>query len=286
MSSDSSATTPNESAAEAPAVPCRPYWPGEHARALRRRILVALGIGLLAAFVLPSLLRALVLTVTDAPLGGSPDPAVATVVGLIDGFGFSMTAILVAWLWVGARRWDAIEILVWGSQYAAAGYAAVTGIRDPTDAEAAAAWLRANPAPQDEAPEVTYWRAHAQFVSRDLDGARSTVQRLAARADYGFAIASLNAQIAMAQGTHPDLAAVESALPSGSGLERAIAAANLGALRAQTAWRCGADDVAAARSVRQLMGRHGSNFLLFRMWLPVLGLIVVVSVVTALLGTG
>ena len=284
MGAGSPSTTATESAAGA-AAPCRPYWPGEHARALRTRILTGLGLGLLAALVVPSLLRAVLLTVTDAPLGGSPAPGVATVVGLIDDFGFSITAILVAWLWVGARRWDAIEILVWGSQYPAAGYAAVTGIRDPTDAEAAAAWLRANPAPPDEAPEVVYWRAHAQFVSRDLDGARSTVQRLAAREDYRFAIASLDAQIAMAQGVHPDLGAVESALPSGDGLERAIAAANLGALRAQDAWRCGTDDIAAARSVRPLMGRHGSNFLLLRLWLPALGLTLIVSVLIRLLGT-
>lgn len=253
---------------EARATPCRPYWPGEHARALRRRILTGLGVGFLAALIVPSVVRAALLV----GMFGFTEPVdeLPLVVRVVDEAGFAVTFFVAAWAWVGPRRWGAIEILVWGSRYAAEGYAAVTGIRDPADGAAAGEWLRATPASDDDPPEVVYWRAHAQFVSRDLAGARATVARLADRPDYRYAIASLEAQMAMAEGRVPDLAAVESALAFWTEpLARAIAAANLGALRAQHAWSCGQDDVGAALSVRPLLGGHASNFLLTRVWLPI-----------------
>lgn len=248
--------------------PCRPYWPGDHVRDLRRRILVALGIGFLAALFIPPIIRAAIL-IGMFGLTGVPDED-PVLVRAIDEAGFVVTFFAVAWAWVGPRRWRAIEILLWGSRYAAAGYAAVTGIRNPVDGAAAAEWLRATPASDDEPPESIYWRAHAHFVSRDVAGARGTLARLAGRPDYRYAIASLEAQIAMAEGRAPNFEAVEAALEDWTEpLGRAVAAANLGALRAQRAWSCGEDDVAAAISVEPLLGGHASHYLLTRVWLPI-----------------
>ena len=260
--------------------PCRPYWPGDHVRDLRRRILVALGLGVLAAVFIPSIIRAAVL-IGMFGLTGRPDED-PVVIRVLDEAGFTVTFFVVAWAWVGPRRWRAIEILVWGSRYAAAAYAAVTGIRNPVDGAAAAEWLRKTPASDDEPPESIYWRAHAHFVSRDLAGARATLSRVAERPDYRYAVASLEAQMAMAEGREPDLPAVEAALEGWTEpLALAVAAAGLGALRAQRAWSCGEDDVGATLSVQPLLGGHASHYLLTRVWLPIAALTALWTVLSA-----
>lgn len=263
------------------ATPCRPYVIGEHARALRNRVLVAFGVALVAAIVIPSLLRSLLATMQSGP-----SPARDLIGGLLDVAGFAVVYLLTLWLAVGPRRLAAMEILVWGSRYASAGYAAVTGIRDPTDAAAAAEWLRGHPAPTDDMPEARYWRAHAHLVAGDLTGARSVMGSLADIEGYGYALVSLEAQIAMAEGKEPDLDAVTAAAEGWpDALGRAVAMANLGALRAQRAFVCGQDDVAAALSVRPGVGGRASRFFLLRAWLPILGLTVGAIVLGRLLGT-
>lgn len=244
--------------------PCRPYVVGQHARSLLRRVLLAFVVAVVAAITLPPLLRAAVVAVApDAPV----------VLEVIDVAGFAVVYLVVAWLVVGPRRLAAMQILIWGSRYAAAGYAAVTGIRDPADAAAAAAWLNEHPPAEDEGPETRYWRAHAHLVAGDLPRARSVLASLAGVADYGYAVASLEAQIALAEGSEPELGAVAAAAEAWTDpLGRAVAMANLGALRAQRAFACGEDDVAAALTVRRAVGGRPARFFLTRAWLPILGL--------------
>jgi hypothetical protein len=223
-------------------------------------VLVAAAVALAAAVVVPPLLRTVL---RETP-----------VAELLDIAGFAATYLLVLWLAVGPRRLAAMEILVWGSRYATAGYRAVTGIRDSTDAGAAAAWLRAHPAPAGAAPEdpeVRYWRAYAHLVAGDLPGARTVLASLAGTEGYGYAVASLEAQIALADGSEPDLRAVESAAMAWSDpLGRAVAMANLGALRAQRAFVCGEDHVAPVLTVRAGVGGRPSRYFLTRAWLPII----------------
>jgi hypothetical protein len=261
--------------------PCRPYVLGEHARALRNRVLLGTGIALVASMVLPSFLWMLL-----PFLGTAFAPAVDPAAEIIDAGGFAVVYLLTLWLAVGPRRLAAMEILVWGSRYATAGYSAVTGIRDATDGEAAAEWLRTHPAPADEAPEARYWRAYAHLVAGDLAGARAALARLLSVEGYAYAVASLEAQIALAEGSQPDLAAVEAAAAAWpDALGRAVAMANLGALRAQHAFVCGGDDVAAARSVRTSVGGRPSRYFLLRAWLPIIGLTIGAIILGRLVGT-
>ena len=263
-----------------PTSSCRPYVIGDHARALRRRIVVAFAIALGVALVVPGLLRVVLESLAEAT------PAVGLIVDAIDLAGFAAVYLLTLWLAVGPRRLAAMEILVWGSRYATAGYIAVTGIRDPTDAAAAAEWIRTHPAAKDEDPETRYWRAHAHLVAGDVQGARSGLSRITGIAGYEFAVASLSAQIALAEGVEPDLNAVAAAAQGWPDpLGRAVAMANLGALRAQRAFACGEDDVAAALSVRPGIGRRASRFFLVRAWLPIIVLTIGVVLLGRLIGS-
>lgn len=260
---------------------CRAYLIGAHARALRARVLVAFGIALVAAILVPPLLRAVLPLIAS----GSPQ-ALDLMRELLDGAGFAVVYLLTLWLAIGPRRLAAMEILVWGSRYATAGYSAVTGIRDPADADAASQWLRTHPAPAAEEPEARYWRAYAHLAAGDLQGARSVLTGLAGVEGYGYAVASLEAQIALAEGIEPDLEAVAAAAEGWPDpLGRAVAMANLGALRGQRAFVCGGDDVAAVLTVRSGVGGRPSRFFLVRAWLPVIGLTAGALVLARVLGT-
>lgn len=202
-------------------------------------------------------------------------PAADLIVTLLDVAGFAVVYVVILWLAVGPRRLAAMEILVWGSRYATAGYSATTGIRDPTDAAAAAEWLRTHPAGDDEDPDTRYWRAHAHLVAGDSQSARSGISGLRGVEGYEYAVAALEAQISLAEGLEPDLEAVAaSAERWPDPLGRAVAMANLGALRGQRAFVCGEDDVAAVLSVRRGVGGRASRFFLIRVWLPVIALTV------------
>jgi hypothetical protein len=257
--------------------PCRPYVVGEHARAIRNRVLLAAAVALAAALVLPPLLTAAARALA---------PTASGVVDLLDTAGFAVVYLVALWLVVGPGRLSAIEILVWGSRSAAAGYAAVTGIRDPTDAAAAAAWLRANPPAPNEAPEARYWRAHAHLVAGDLAGARSVLATLRDVAEYGYAVASLEAQLALAEGTEPHLDDVAARAETWNDpLGHAVAMANLGALRAQRAFVCGEDDVAAVLTVRSGVDGRPARFFLIRAWLPIIGITMAAWLIARLVGT-
>lgn len=256
---------------------CRPYVLGEHARAIRRRVLAAAVVALAAAVVLPPLLG-WVLAAAAPDASGLRE--------LLDAVGFAAVYLVVLWLAVGPRRLAATEILVWGSRYATAGYAATTGIRDPTDAVAAGAWLRAYPPTADEDPERRYWRAHAHLVAGDVPGARSVLSTLTDVPEYGYAVASLEAQLALAEGGAPDLEKVAAAADAWTEpLGRAVAMANLGALRGQRAFVCGEDDVAAVLSVRRGVGGRAARFFLIRAWLPIIGITLSAMLIGRLVGT-
>lgn len=274
MSDPGSATGP------ASTPPCRAYVIGDHARSLRRRVLVAFGIALVIALIVPPSIRALL----GPPASGSP--AIDLLVRLLDVAGFAAAYLVTLWLAVGPRRLAAMEILVWGSRYATAGYSAVTGIRDPTDAAAAAEWLRTHLAGDDEGPEARYWRAYAHLVAGETQGARSIGAGLRGVEGYEFALASLEGQIALAEGLEPDLEAVATAAErSPDPLGRAVAMANLGALRAQRAFVCGEDDVAAALSVRSDIGGRASRYFLIRVWIPIIALTVGALLLAQVIGT-
>lgn len=260
---------------------CRAYVIGAHARALRARVLVAFGIALVAAILVPPLLRSLLFLIPP----GSPQ-TVDLIRELLDASGFGVVYLVTLWLAIGPRRLAAMEILAWGSRYATAGYSAVTGIRDPADAAAASEWLRTHPAPADEEPESRYWRAYAHLVAGDLGGARSLLPGLAGIEGYGYAVASLKAQIDLAEGIEPDLGAVAAAAERWPDpLGRAVAMANLGALRGQRAFVCGADEIDAVLTVRSGVGGRASRFFLVRAWLPIVGLTAGALVLGRLLGT-
>ena len=228
---------------------------------------MAFGIALVVALIVPPSIRVIL------EPAASRSPAIELIAELIDIAGFAVAYLVALWLAVGPRRLAAMEILVWGSRYATAGYSAVTGIRDPTDAAAAAEWLRTHPAGADEGPDARYWRAYAHLVTGDTRGARSIGAGLRGVEGYEFALASLEGQISLAEGVEPDLEAVAAAADRWpDALGRAVAMANLGALRAQRAFVCGGDDVAAALSVRAGIGGRASRYFLIRAWLPILAL--------------
>jgi hypothetical protein len=242
--------------------PCRPYRIGDHARAIRNRLLVSMLISVVIAAPV-SVLVPLGLVLALPHEAGVAASSVAAAITLPAAF------VVGHWALVGQRRWAAPEILIWGGRFAAAGFAATTGIRNPTDRAAAAAWLASQPADDEEDPALTYWRAYVRLLTGDPDGARADVALLEGVAGYEFARAELLGEIDLSEGTPVDVVAVEAATRAiGDPFQRAIAAANLGALRAQLAWTCGRDDVAPVLAVRPLVGSHARGFILRRYWLP------------------
>ena len=67
------------------------------------------------------------------------------------------------------------------------------------------------------------------------------------------------------------------------GLERAVAASEVAALGAQSAWTCGQDDVAPVLDVLPLIGRYTRGFLLRHYWLPMSAVALASAAVWALL---
>ena len=242
--------------------PCRPYRIGDHARAIRNRLLVSMVVSVVIAAA-ATVIVPIGLAVAVPGEGGLAASSLAAIVTLPVAF------VIGHWALVGPRRWTALEILIWGGRFAAAGFSATTGIRDPTDRAAAAAWLASRPADDEKDPAVTYWRAYVRVLTGDPDGARADVPRLEGVEGYDFARAELLGEIDLSEGKPVDVAAVEAAARAiEDPFQRAIAAANLGALGAQLAWTCGRDDVAPVLAVRPLVGDHARGFMLRHYWLP------------------
>jgi hypothetical protein len=242
--------------------PCRPYRIGDHARAIRNRMLVSMLISVpIAAAATVIVPIGLALAVPGE--GGLAASSVAAAVTLPAAF------VIGHWALLGPRRWTALEILIWGGRLAAAGFAATTGIRDPADRPAAAAWLASHPVEDEEEPAVTYWRAYVRVLTGDPDGARAEIARLEGVAGYDFARAELLGEIDLSEGKPVDLAALGAATRAiEDPFQRAFAAANLAALGAQLAWTCGHDNVAPVLAVRPLVGTHARGFMLRHYWLP------------------
>ena len=252
--------------------PCRPYRIGEHSDWLRRRLFVSM---VVAAVVAATASAAMV-------VGGATlfrDRMSPEVVGWLGAFAFAGGFLAGHWLSFGPRRWTALEPMIWSGRHAAAALAAETGISDPTDRDAARGWLDATPAADDEPMARTYWRAYCHLLVGDLATARSFAERLGPADGVYLPRASLMAQIALAAGEPFDtdgMRAIVEAAPES--VDRAIAAAELGALGAQVAWTCGADDIAPVLAMRPYIGRRAAGTLLRHYWLPLLVVLGAISV--------
>ena len=242
--------------------PCRPYRIGDHARAIRNRLLVSM----LIAVVIAAAATVIVPIGLALAIPGQPGRTPSEWASLVT---LPVTFVIAHWALIGRRRWRALELLIWGGRFAAAGYAATTGIRDPTDRTAAASWLASTPPTDGEDPSVTYWRAYVRVLTGDPDGARADVVRLEGVDGYDFARAELSGEIDLAEGKPVDIATVQAATRAiEDPFQRATAAANLGALGAQVAWTCGGHDVTPVLEVAPLAGDEANGMRLRHYWLP------------------
>ena len=108
------------------AQPCRPYRVGEHSRALRNRLLVSMLIAVVIAAA-ATVIVPIGIALAVPGDGGRQASEVAALVTL------PVVFVVEHWALIGPRRWAALELLIWASRFAAAGYTAATGIREPTD---------------------------------------------------------------------------------------------------------------------------------------------------------
>jgi hypothetical protein len=189
---------------------------------------------------------------------------------------FPASFLVIHWATIGARRWTAIELVVWAGRMSAARYSAATGIRDPVDRNRAEAWMASAPRADGEPAEQSYWRAYALLLAGDEAAARTELGGIDAP-DLEFDVATLAAQIDLAEGKPTDVGTLERLLagmpPS---LERAVAAVEVGALRSQVAWTCDDDDVTPVLEALPLVEGRATGTLLRRYWLPLAAVVVAV----------
>lgn len=234
---------------------------GEHARALSRRLwLTLLAGGAVAGILVP------VATLLLALTGVAPMDVVGRYAWLV---GSPPCVLGVHWLLFGPRRWQMLEMLIWAGRIRSAAFRAATGIRNPTSRSGATRWLAANPERAGEPPATAYWRAYMHLV---LD-APAEAHRLAelVRRDPDLAVAAdiLDAQVDLAQGRAASIRELEAAARGyEASFERALTFAEIGALRAQAAWTCGADDVAAATGAWPEVQPFVRGYLLRSYWVP------------------
>ena len=243
--------------------PCRPYHPGDHARWLRGRLTRSM----LIASVVGAIVSASAALVVGVVLAGLSGPA-ATIADWSRIVLFPVAFIALHWATIGRRRWAAIELVLWAGRVSADRSMSAIGIRDPADPERAAAWLGEHPPSSGEEPETTYWRGYMLLVQGDESGARAEVERLPSEGGWERDRAELAAQIDLAEGRATDVAPLAAAVGAMPASEmRAVAAVELGALRAQVAWTCGDDDVAPVLAALPDVEGRARGTLLRQYWI-------------------
>ena len=189
---------------------------------------------------------------------------------------FPASFLVIHWATIGARRWTAIELVVWAGRVSAARYSAATGIRDPVDRDRAEAWMTSAPRSDGEPAERSYWRAYALLLAGDEAAARAELGGISA-SDLQLEVATLGAQIDLAEGKPTDVGALDRLVAGMSpSLARAVAAVEVGALRSQVAWTCGDDDVTPVLEALPLVEGRAAGTLLRRYWLPLAAVVVAV----------
>jgi hypothetical protein len=259
------------SSASDPLLPCRPYQPGDHARWLRGR--------LTRSMLIASVVGGIVTAAASLGLGvvaAGADP-LTTVTAWASVLLFPIAFLVIHWATIGARRWAAIELVVWAARLAASRYAAVTGINDPADRDRAASWLASAPPSGGEPGERTYWRAYVHLLLGDEAAARAELDRLAGSTELAFERATLSAQIDIAEGRPTNAAELDRLVAATPPSEtRAIAAVEVAALRSQVAWTCGDDDVTPVLAALPLVDGRSGRTLLRHYWLPLAATVIAV----------
>lgn len=198
---------------------------------------------------------------------------------------FTGPALAFHWLAFGPRRWRALELTAWAGRSEAAQFRAATGIRDPLDRAAAAAWLSATPRTADEPPDVLRWRAYLELLVGRAEVARSLIGELAAMPGWRIEADLLAAMVAQVEGGEIDLDGLEQAVAAlEPSAQRAMHAADVAALRMQVAWTCAEDDVAAGLGLAPLVAPHADGHLLRAYWLPLIALTVGTLILLTLVG--
>lgn len=259
--------------------PCRPYRIGDHSRAERNRLLRSMVIAVVlaaAASVAVPIGLALAIPGEAGATAASITAVVLLPLGLMVGH----------WAIIGRRRWAALELLIWAGRHVTSEFRAATGLRDPTDAAAAARWIAEHPPQADEDVAVMYWRVHLHVLAGDPAAAREELLRLADAPGYEFERAELAGEIDLAEAKPVDLEAIAGAVRRiDDPFRRGVSAVNLGALGAQIAWTCGRDDVEPVLAQRSLVGDLARGTLLRSYWLP-FGIVVGASaVILTIVGT-
>ena len=259
--------------------PCRPYRPGDHARWLRGRLTRSMLIAAVGGGVVSATLGIAIAYVTPG-LAGLP----ATIVGWSAFLLFPLLFLAVHWATIGARRWAAVELVVWAGRASAARFGAATGLRDPTDKDRAASWVASHLHRDGEPAETTYWRAYLLLLLGDDAAARAELARISDDADWRRDRAMLAAEIDLAEGRPTDVAALDELVAAmAPSSERAAAAVEVGALRSHVAWTCGGDDVAPVLAALPDVEGRSAGTLLRHYWLPLAATTVVVWAALTLL---
>jgi hypothetical protein len=242
-------------------------------------LFAAVGGGILSATV------ALAIGYLASDLSGLP----AAVTGWLAFLIFPIVFLVLHWATIGPRRWAAIELVIWAGRISAARFLEATGISDPTDRGRGAQWLAANPRVEGENPGTTYWRAYIHLVLGDSAAARSELSVVPDDPDWEHDRATLDAQIDLAEARPAAIGRLEAlvaAMPPSE--ERAVAAVENGALRAQIAWTCGEDDVAPVLAALPMVGGRAARTLLQHYWLRLSALTVLtwagITLLLSLLG--
>lgn len=257
--------------------PCRPYRLGDHGRAWRRRMWMTLAVGFVSGAVVSTAVP------VAFNLGGAPLPP--EVLAWASWVLFIGTAFAVHWLAFGVRRWRALELTAWAGRIEAAAFRAVTGIRDPLNRDAAAAWLEAQPRAADEEPDRLRWRAYLELLVGRPDVARTLIGELATVPGRAIEADLLEAMVAQLEGSEIELDALERAVAAlEPSAQRAMHAADVAALRMQVTWTCAGDDVSAGLRLAPLIAPHADGHLLRVYWLPLTALTVGGIVLLTLLG--
>ena len=203
---------------------------------------------------------------------GLPEAA-AAIVGWSGVVLFPFVFAAIHWAAIGRRRWMALELLIWAGRFAVARYVAATGLRNPADHAAASSWLASHPHVEGEPVETTYWRAYILLLLGRGTEAREELAQVPATPAWDWDRTTLTAQIDMAEASQLEVTALESLLAAmGSSEARAVAAVELGALRAQVAWTCGEDDVAPVLAAVPLVEGRAAQTLLRHYWLPLVAM--------------
>jgi hypothetical protein len=274
--------TPEGRALSGPAadgLPCRPYQPGQHARALSRMLIWRLvASAVIAGILTPTL--AIVAALLFASGGSLPaDSLLLRVIGSPVVLGLILLG--VDYLLVRGRLARTLSTLIWAGKRALVDLRATTGVTRPGDRRAAEQWLAAHPKPVDEPPSVSASRAHLQVVAGDLDGARATVAWLPDLSGSGALLkAVLAAQVELAAGQPFDADDLRSRVEREPDPEtRAYMAVEVAALIAQARWTCGGDHLSPVDWAVPFVAARDRGTLLRGYWLPVTALAIVSSLV-------